>query len=101
MSIKTTGRDLLQALRTALAALLYITRTNDIHHENLIACGDQPVIVDTDTLFYPGFYDLIENSDDFGKNYIELAIEESVVSSGLLPFGIRKENTANSETPAA
>ena len=69
-----------------LAALLYITRTNDIHHENLIACADQPVIVDTDTLFYPGFYDLIENSDDFGKNYIELAIEESVVSSGLLPL---------------
>ena len=38
-----------------LVAVLYLTRTNDIHHENLIASGDQPVLIDTDTLFYPGF----------------------------------------------
>ena len=69
-----------------LASILYLTRTNDIHHENLIASGQWPVLIDTDTLFYPGFLDLAEASDEANRNYTELAIEESVLSSGLLPL---------------
>ena len=69
-----------------LAAILYLTRTNDIHHENLIASGEWPVLIDTDTLFYPGFLDLDEASKDPEQHYTELAIEESVLSSGLLPL---------------
>ena len=70
-----------------LVALLYLTRTNDIHHENLIASGDQPVLIDTDTLFYPGFFDLSEPHypTDLSSN-TELAVEESILSSGVLPF---------------
>lgn len=33
-----------------LAAFLQLT---DIHHENLVASGDQPVLVDAETLFHP------------------------------------------------
>ena len=69
-----------------LIAILYLTRTNDIHHENVIASGEFPVIVDTDTIFYPGFTDLFMPSQSTGESHIELAVEESVLSSGLLPL---------------
>ena len=69
-----------------LVAILYLTRTNDIHHENLIASGEWPVLIDTDTLFYPGFLDLDEAWGTSERQYTELAIEESVLSSGLLPL---------------
>ncbi|WBQ06035.1 type 2 lanthipeptide synthetase LanM family protein [Kribbella sp. CA-293567] len=37
----------------ALLALLYVLDGTDMHHENLIAHGDQPVLVDVETLFHP------------------------------------------------
>ncbi|MFG1891274.1 type 2 lanthipeptide synthetase LanM family protein [Micromonospora sp. NPDC049051] len=37
----------------ALLALLYLLGMTDIHHENLIACADQPVLVDVETLLHP------------------------------------------------
>jgi lantibiotic modifying enzyme len=36
----------------AILALLYALEAADIHYENLIACGDQPVLVDLETLFH-------------------------------------------------
>ncbi|MCT2585458.1 type 2 lanthipeptide synthetase LanM family protein [Actinophytocola gossypii] len=38
----------------ALLALLHAVRATDVHYENLIAHGDQPVLVDLETLFHPG-----------------------------------------------
>lgn len=38
----------------ALLALLYVTDGTDIHFENVVAHGDQPVVVDLETLFHPG-----------------------------------------------
>ena len=69
-----------------LIAILYLTRTNDIHHENIIATRNQPLLIDTDTLFYPGFSDLSKGVDENIVTYAELAIEESVASSGVLPL---------------
>jgi type 2 lantibiotic biosynthesis protein LanM len=37
----------------ALLALLYALDGTDMHHENLVANGDQPVLVDVETLFHP------------------------------------------------
>jgi type 2 lantibiotic biosynthesis protein LanM len=37
----------------ALLALLYAVDGSDMHYENLIAAGDQPVLVDVETLFHP------------------------------------------------
>lgn len=34
----------------ALLALFYAIRSSDIHYENLIACGEHPVVVDLETL---------------------------------------------------
>lgn len=37
----------------ALLCLLRLLRTSDCHFQNLIACGEQPVLVDAETLFQP------------------------------------------------
>lgn len=37
----------------ALIALLYAVDGADMHYENLVAAGDQPVLVDVETLFHP------------------------------------------------
>ena len=37
----------------ALLALLYAVRASDCHYENLIACGEHPVLIDTETLIQP------------------------------------------------
>jgi lantibiotic modifying enzyme len=37
----------------ALLALLYAVDATDLHHEDLVAAGDQPVLVDVETLFHP------------------------------------------------
>ncbi|MGH6671537.1 MAG: type 2 lanthipeptide synthetase LanM [Xanthobacteraceae bacterium] len=61
------------------AALLQGT---DFHHENLIACGNQPIIVDAETLFHPRLSpDVIADlgsgarrsveDDDFGNRLVE------------------------------
>ncbi|RSN19622.1 type 2 lantipeptide synthetase LanM [Streptomyces sp. WAC 05977] len=36
-----------------LLALLYSLDATDVHYENIIACGDQPVLIDIETLFQP------------------------------------------------
>ncbi|MET7597353.1 type 2 lanthipeptide synthetase LanM family protein [Streptomyces sp. NPDC004082] len=38
----------------ALLALLYAVDGADMHYENVIACGDQPVLVDAETLLHTG-----------------------------------------------
>src|SRR5262249_49957013 len=37
----------------ALLALLYALEATDFHHENLIAAGEHPVLVDLEALFHP------------------------------------------------
>ncbi|MFJ4667519.1 type 2 lanthipeptide synthetase LanM family protein [Kitasatospora purpeofusca] len=37
----------------ALLALLHVLDGTDTHFENLVACGDHPVLVDVETLFHP------------------------------------------------
>ncbi|MFF2348691.1 type 2 lanthipeptide synthetase LanM family protein [Kitasatospora sp. NPDC058115] len=37
----------------ALLALLHVLDGTDLHFENLVACGDHPVLVDVETLFHP------------------------------------------------
>ncbi|WP_242112416.1 type 2 lanthipeptide synthetase LanM family protein [Luteimonas aquatica] len=36
-----------------LAAIAYLLGATDLHYENLIACGDTPVLIDLETLFQP------------------------------------------------
>ncbi len=63
-------------------ALLYVIGGIDFHHENLIAAGEHPVLVDLETLFHPDLEvrELVADRDRTGRS-----IWDSVQRIGLLP----------------
>ncbi|WP_385620304.1 type 2 lanthipeptide synthetase LanM family protein [Streptomyces sp. P8-A8] len=63
----------------ALLALLHALDGTDLHHENLIADGEYPVLVDVETLFHPPLP--TAGSDDPAAR----ALHDSVHRVGLLP----------------
>ncbi|MCH0541720.1 type 2 lantipeptide synthetase LanM family protein, partial [Streptomyces sp. MUM 203J] len=63
----------------ALLALLHLLDGTDLHHENLIAVGDDPVLVDVETLFHPPLPGAA--ADDPAAR----ALHDSVHRVGLLP----------------
>ncbi|WP_232246784.1 type 2 lanthipeptide synthetase LanM family protein [Kitasatospora mediocidica] len=64
-----------------LLALLHTLGGTDIHHENLIACADQPVLVDLETLFHP----VLALPDQLAADPARRALESSVYRIALLP----------------
>ena len=65
-------------------ALLYAFEGTDLHRENLIACGEYPMLVDLETLFQP--YWPIQTEDQQPALPQGLAVlRTSVLRSGLLP----------------
>lgn len=65
----------------ALLALLYAVDGTDMHCENLIASGDQPVLVDAETLLHSG----IPFAATAGTDPAATALHASVHRTGLLP----------------
>jgi type 2 lantibiotic biosynthesis protein LanM len=67
----------------AYLALLYVLEGTDLHHENVIAAGEHPMLIDLETLFQPR--GLVEDSVLVGEPACE-ALGHSVVRVGLLPY---------------
>lgn len=69
-----------------LLCVLYVLGGNDCHYENLIACGEDPVLIDAETLLHPqtnpieGSVQAIEEMSE-----IEQHFQDSVLRTGLLP----------------
>ncbi|MFJ4881831.1 type 2 lanthipeptide synthetase LanM family protein [Streptomyces sp. NPDC088731] len=72
----------------ALLALLHTLDGTDLHHENLIADGEYPVLVDVETLFHPPLP--TAGSDDPAAR----ALHDSVHRVGLLPQLLVGDETA-------
>ncbi|MGW1411448.1 type 2 lanthipeptide synthetase LanM family protein [Streptomyces sp. NPDC002403] len=72
----------------ALLALLHTLDGTDLHHENLIADGEYPVLVDVETLFHPPLP--TADSDDPAAR----ALHDSVHRVGLLPQLLVGDETA-------
>jgi type 2 lantibiotic biosynthesis protein LanM len=72
-----------------LTAVLYVLGCTDCHHENLIASGDQLVLIDTETLLEANLPDNVVNvsatSPDQAPSKLQKSLLQSVLSSGLLP----------------
>ncbi|WP_164491689.1 type 2 lanthipeptide synthetase LanM family protein [Staphylospora marina] len=66
-----------------LLALLYLLQAVDFHHENLIAHGEHPVLVDLESLFHQtlGRKEYTGNATDRAEEILQ----RSVRSTGLLP----------------
>lgn len=75
----TAQADAFYRRQGALLALLYVLDGTDLHHENLIACGEHPVLVDVETLFHPPLP--AASGDDPAMR----AFHGSVYRVGLLP----------------
>ncbi|MGH3757453.1 type 2 lanthipeptide synthetase LanM family protein [Actinophytocola sp.] len=61
-----------------LLALLHLLSATDMHHENLVALGDQPMVVDVETLFHPRL-------GHGGPDPAAMALADSVARTGMLP----------------
>ncbi|WP_354643008.1 type 2 lanthipeptide synthetase LanM family protein [Kitasatospora camelliae] len=75
----------------ALLALLYVLDATDLHLENLIAAGDQPVPVDVETLFHPP---ALSRRPSGPVDPAALALAGSVHRTGLLPTLLLGEDSA-------
>ncbi|MFH9269236.1 type 2 lanthipeptide synthetase LanM family protein [Streptomyces sp. NPDC017546] len=72
----------------ALLALLHTLDGTDLHHENVIACGPHPVLVDVETLFHPPLGPA-RSTDPAAR-----ALHDSVHRVGLLPQLLVGDTTA-------
>lgn len=63
-------------------ALLYALEATDFHHENLIASGEHPVMVDLEALFHPHIAERMEES---AYKAAGETMQASVLRVGLLP----------------
>src|SRR5262245_10432434 len=63
-------------------ALLYVLQATDFHFENLIAAGEQPVLVDLEAVFNPnvGKWEITQANQLAGKS-----LYDSILCIGLLP----------------
>jgi type 2 lantibiotic biosynthesis protein LanM len=66
----------------ALLALLYVLDATDFHHENLLAAGEHPILVDLEALFHPR---LNPFQGAPSLEFTRRAIAHSVLRIGLLP----------------
>ncbi|MFJ3641307.1 type 2 lanthipeptide synthetase LanM family protein [Streptomyces sp. NPDC090108] len=74
----------------ALLALLYAVDGADMHYENVIACGDQPVLVDAETLLHTGLPQAMTAGTDPAAD----ALQASVHRTCLLPHLLIGEHGA-------
>ncbi|WP_018348958.1 type 2 lanthipeptide synthetase LanM family protein [Longispora albida] len=64
-----------------LLSLLYALDCTDIHYENLIAAGPDPVLIDVETLFHPA----LPQPSETGPDPAAQALQSSVYQVSLLP----------------
>jgi type 2 lantibiotic biosynthesis protein LanM len=69
-----------------LLAILYALEATDLHYENLIAAGDQPVVVDLESLLHPRPEPAASQRPD--ERLAGEALADSVIRVGLLPFRV-------------
>ncbi|MFC5286548.1 type 2 lanthipeptide synthetase LanM family protein [Actinokineospora guangxiensis] len=84
------GLDRFYRRQGALLALLYAVDGTDIHAENVIAAGDQPVLVDVETLLHPTLTPPMTVAPDPAT----VALTSSVLRTGLLPTPVIGDNGA-------
>lgn len=85
-----TETDAFYRRQGALLALLYAVDGADMHYENVIACGDQPVLVDAETLFHTG----LPQAMTAGADPAAEALQASVHRTCLLPHLLIGEHGA-------
>ncbi len=72
-----------------LTAVLHLLGCTDCHFENLIACGDQLLLIDTETLLEADLPDHVSDASDqqtaLTQSELQKRFQNSVLRSGLMP----------------
>ncbi|WP_114994184.1 type 2 lanthipeptide synthetase LanM family protein [Synechococcus sp. UW179A] len=72
-----------------LTAVLHLLGCTDCHYENLIACGDQLLLIDTETLLEADLPDHVSDASDqqtaLSQSNLQKSFQNSVLRSGLMP----------------
>ena len=69
-----------------LLALAYLLNGKDLHHQNVIACGDQPMLIDLELFMVPPLLEFISNENGFAIGDEEgVGLEDSALGTLLLP----------------
>ncbi|OUL32375.1 type 2 lanthipeptide synthetase LanM family protein [Nostoc sp. 106C] len=80
----------------ALLCLAYLLGATDLHYENIIVHGEQPVLVDLETLMHPKAQEVAEPGANKNAQYLAIEqISRSVLSTGLMPFVFKLEGELN------
>ncbi|MBI6030478.1 type 2 lantipeptide synthetase LanM family protein [Clostridium perfringens] len=81
-----------------LLGILYCFNAVDFHFENIIAHGENPILIDLETLFHPEIKDKISKNKNSGFQVAADFINKSVTKIGLLPtkMVIKKDNGVES-----
>lgn len=72
-----------------LTAVLHVLRGTDIHHENLLTAGGEPVVVDTETVLSPVPVDAPSYDAGVGSRIARDEVLDSVLGIGILPNLVR------------
>lgn len=75
-----------------LIAVIYILNGNDIHHENLISDGEQPVIIDLETLLTSRLLFMKKSISAYMRQNENLYMLDSVRNSMILPCMYKHKN---------
>lgn len=67
-------------------AVIYLMGGTDFHYENIIACGEYPILVDLETLMSPKVKSLCVHPVEIIADSL---LKNSVLETGLLPFSFR------------
>ncbi len=77
-----------------LLAALYATHACDMHHENVIASGAAPIVIDVETIFHPDLPMPRTTAPDPAAE----VLASSVQSTGLLPYVTVDEDGAHDQS---
>jgi len=77
-----------------LLAALYATHACDVHHENVIASGPSPIVIDVETIFHPDLPMPRTTAPDPAAEFLA----SSVLSTGLLPYVTVDEDGAHDQS---
>lgn len=67
----------------ALLAALHVLRVTDVHCENIIACGDHPVIVDAEAVFHPTLTAAVAVTPDPAATALTASVHRVALLPGL------------------
>ncbi|MFD3945270.1 type 2 lanthipeptide synthetase LanM [Streptomyces sp. NPDC058579] len=76
-----------------IAGVLHLLKATDIHFENVVSCAAGPVVIDTETLLSPRLNAPAAYDDGAASKIGALALQESIIGSGLLPLVVRAGET--------